>query len=116
MSDSYSTQEQFALPFLYSAVRIDQACQNGFSLCQLDPVLDRNVALWLYFKNLMQHTEPEIAVEFMPFLVRASKFMVSAATLLRLEADEELLSHVVSINLNMSELLLRSPSEPLTQL
>jgi hypothetical protein len=116
MHDSYTTQEQAALPFLFAALQIDQAIQHETASDYINAALDHNVALWLYFKNLMQHTDPGVAAEFMPFLVRASKFMVSAATLLRLEADKELLSHVVSINLNMSELLLRSPSEPLTQL
>jgi hypothetical protein len=38
--------------------------------------------------------------------------MVRAAQLLQRETDEELISRLVAINLNMSELLLQSPTVP----
>ncbi len=112
MSDSLSPQEQVAFPFLEAAVRIDSAKQNLDDKDLLLRVLDDNVALWLYFKNLLTNTEEEIAPETKAFLIQASEFMVRAAQLLQRETDEELISRLVAINLNMSELLLQSPTVP----
>jgi len=112
MSDSLSPQEQVAFPFLEAAVRIDSAKQNLNDKELLARVLDDNVALWLYFKNLLLNTEEEIASETRSFLVQASEFMVKAAQVLQNETDEELISRLVAINLNMSELLLQSPTVP----
>ncbi len=38
--------------------------------------------------------------------------MIKAAQLLRREFDDELMSRLVALNLNMSELLLQSPTVP----
>ena len=112
MSDSLSPQEQVAFPFLEAAVRIDTAKQNLSDKDLLVQVLDDNVALWLYFKNLLLGTEQEIAEETKNFLIQASEFMVKSAQLLQREVDEDLISRLVTINLNMSELLLQAPTVP----
>jgi len=112
MSEELSPQEQVAFPFLEAAVRIDSAKQNLGDKQLLAKVLDDNVALWLYFKNLLLNTNNDVANETKSFLVQASEFMIKAAQLLLREADDELLGRLVAINLNMSELLLQSPSVP----
>ncbi len=112
MSDSLSPQEQVAFPFLEAAVRIDTAKQNLSDKDLLIQVLDDNVALWLYFKNLLLGTDQEIAEETKNFLIQASEFMVKSAQLLQREVDEDLISRLVTINLNMSELLLQAPTVP----
>ncbi len=112
MSENLSPQEQVAFPFLEAAVRIDSAKQNLDDRELLARVLDDNVALWLYFKNLLLSAEEDIAAETKTFLVQASEFMVKAAQLLQHETDEELISRLVTINLNMSELLLQAPEVP----
>jgi hypothetical protein len=109
MSEELSPQEQGAFPFLEAAVRIDTAKQHPNDRELLAQVLDDNVALWLYFKNLVIHTDQGVAEETKSFLIQASEFMVRAAHLLQREIDDELLGRLVALNLNMSELLLKSP-------
>ena len=109
MSESLSPQEEAAFPFLEAAVRIDAAKQDLSDKALLAQVLDDNVALWLYFKNLLLNTPEEVATDTKTFLIQASEFMVKAAQLLQRECDEELIGRLVAINLNMSELLLQSP-------
>jgi len=112
MSDELSPQEQVAFPFLEAAVRIDSAKQNPTDKQLLAKVLDDNVALWLYFKNLLLNTNNDVAIETKNFLIQASEFMIKAAQLLLRDVDDELLGRLVAINLNMSELLLQSPTVP----
>jgi len=112
MSDELSPQEQVAFPFLEAAVRIDTAKQNPGDRDLLARVLDDNVALWLYFKNLLLNAEEEIAPDTKGFLIQASEFMIKAAQLLIREIDDELMGRLVALNLNMSELLLQSPYVP----
>ncbi|MEI6984705.1 MAG: flagellar biosynthesis regulator FlaF [Rhodospirillaceae bacterium] len=110
MSEDLSPQQQVAFPFLEAAVRIDTAKQNPANRALLAQVLDDNVALWLYFKNLLLDSEGEIASDTKTFLIQASEFMIKSAQLLLREADDELMSRLVALNLNMSELLLQAPS------
>jgi len=112
MSENLTPQEQVAFPFLEAAVRIDNAKQNLQDKELLSRVLDDNVALWLYFKNLLLNTREGVANETKAFLVQASEFMIKAAQVLQRECDEELMSRLVSLNLNMSELLLKSETVP----
>ncbi len=113
MSEEFTPQEQVAYPFLEAAVRIDTAKQNPDDKQLLEQVLDDNVALWLFFKNLLLNSRDEISVDTTDFLVQASEFMIKAAQLLRREFDDELMSRLVALNLNMSELLLQSPTVPM---
>ena len=112
MSENLSPQEKVAFPFLEAAVRIDSAKQNIGDKALLLQVLDDNVALWLYFKNLLINTQEEIAPETKTFLIQASEFMVKAAQILQRESDDELMARLVAINLNMSELFLQTPVVP----
>ncbi|MEI6559548.1 MAG: hypothetical protein WCO00_14180 [Rhodospirillaceae bacterium] len=112
MSDDLSPQEQVAYPFLEAAVRIDTAKQNPSDKELLGRVLDDNVALWLFFKNLLLNSSEDIAADTKNFLIQASEFMIKAAQLLLQEVDDELMSRLVALNLNMSELLLQSPTVP----
>ena len=111
-SEQFSPQEQVAYPFLEAAVRIDTAKQNPGDRALLAQVLDDNVALWLFFKNLLINSENDIADDTKKFLMQASEFMIKAASLLLREADDELMGRLVALNLNMSELLLQAPSVP----
>ncbi len=113
MSEEFTPQEQVAYPFLEAAVRIDTAKQNPTDKALLSRVLDDNVALWLFFKNLLLNSDEEIAADTKSFLVQASEFMIKAAQLLQTEVDDELMGRLVSLNLNMSELLLQSPTVPM---
>lgn len=112
MSDELSAHEQVAFPFLEAAVRIDTAKQNPGDKDLLARVLDDNVALWLYFKNLLLNADGEIAPDTKGFLIQASEFMIKAAQMLLREVDDELMGRLVALNLNMSELLLQSPYVP----
>ena len=112
MSDDLTPQEQVAYPFLEAAVRIDTAKQNPSDKELLARVLDDNVALWLFFKNLLLNSNDEVAADTKAFLIQASEFMVKAAQMLLREVDDELMGRLVALNLNMSELLLQSPSVP----
>lgn len=112
MSDEFTPQEQVAYPFLEAAVRIDTAKQNPTDKELLARVLDDNVALWLFFKNLLLNSTDEVAADTKNFLIQASEFMIKAAQLLLHEVDDELMGRLVSLNLNMSELLLQSPTVP----
>ncbi len=112
MSEEFTPQEQVAYPFLEAAVRIDTSKQNPEDKQLLEQVLDDNVALWLFFKNLLLNSRDDISNDTKDFLVQASEFMIKAAQLLRREFDDELMSRLVALNLNMSELLLQSPTVP----
>ena len=112
MSEEMTPQEQVAYPFLEAAVRIDTAKQNPTDKDLLMRVLDDNVALWLFFKNLLLNSNDEIAEDTKSFLIQASEFMIKAAQLLLREVDDELMGRLVALNLNMSELLLQSPTVP----
>ncbi|MEI8395467.1 MAG: hypothetical protein WCF85_12070 [Rhodospirillaceae bacterium] len=113
MSEDLSPQEQIAFPFLEAAVRIDTAKQHPNDKELLARVLDDNVALWLYFKNVLLNAEGEVASETKGFLVQASEFMIKAAQLLLRETDDALMGRLVAMNLNMSELLLQAPTASL---
>ena len=112
MSEEFTPQEQVAYPFLEAAVRIDTAKQNPTDKELLARVLDDNVALWLFFKNLLINSEDGIAEDTKTFLMQASEFMIKAASLLLREVDDELMGRLVALNLNMSELLLQAPTVP----
>ena len=112
MSDTLTPQEQIAFPFLEAAVRIDTAKQHPGDKELLAQVLDDNVALWLYFKNLLLNAEEQIATDTKSFLIQASEFMIKSAQVLLQEADEELMSRLVALNFNMSELMLQAPTVP----
>ena len=111
-SEQFTPQEQVAYPFLEAAVRIDTAKQNPGDRAALAQVLDDNVALWLFFKNLLINSEDGIAEDTKTFLMQASEFMIKAASLLLREVDDELMCRLVALNLNMSELLLQAPTVP----
>ena len=112
MSDTLTPQEQIAFPFLEAAVRIDTAKQHPGDKELLAQVLYDNVALWLYFKNLLLNAEEQIATDTKSFLIQASEFMIKSAQVLLQEADEELMSRLVALNFNMSELMLQAPTVP----
>lgn len=107
MSDTLTPEEQMAFPFLEAAIRIDAAKQNPNDRDLLTQVMDDNVALWLYLKNLLVHSGDGINEETKGFLFQASEFMIKAAQILLTHVDDDLMDRLVSLNLNMSELLLQ---------
>lgn len=107
MTEQLSPQEELAFPFLEAAIGIDTAKQQPDDAELLGKVLDNNVALWLYFKNLLTASEAGLPMETQVFLIQASEFMIKAAQLLLTHVDEELMNRLITLNLNMSELLLQ---------
>lgn len=107
MSETLTPEEQMAFPFLKAAIRIDSAKQNPTDKDLLAQVMDDNVALWLYLKNLLASSGEDINEDTRKFLVQASEFMIKAAQILLSQVDEDLMDRLVSLNLNMSELLLK---------
>ncbi len=98
--------EKLAYPFLEHAVRIDTAKQNPQDRDALVEVLESNVQLWMFYRNLIGNHFGEITPETSEWLVKVSDFMTKAAIVLQKQADEELIDKITVLNLNMSEKLL----------
>ena len=111
MTDTLSQQEEMAFPFIEAAIGIDTAKQRPDDKDLLVKVLDNNVSLWLYFKNLLTQDENGLSRDTQAFLIQASEFMIKAAQLLLNQVDDELMNRLITLNLNMSELLLQNKGE-----
>jgi hypothetical protein len=98
--------EKLAYPFLDHAVRIDTAKQNPADRDALVEVLESNVQLWMFYRNLIGNHFAEVTPETSEWLVKVSDFMTKAAIVLQKQPDEELLDKITVLNLNMSEKLL----------
>ena len=97
-----SSKEAIALPFIDAAILLDQAKQRN-DIDLMVGTLDSAISLWFDTKCNIDQESNKTTVDFMD---KAIKFMMRA-TLIN-EPNDSLLDHLVSLNFNMSEMILQS--------
>ncbi|MEI7610904.1 MAG: hypothetical protein WCJ64_26265 [Rhodospirillaceae bacterium] len=112
MSTELSLNEQMAYPFLEMAVRVDTAIQNRGDNANLASIMSDNVVLWIFFKNLINNSTQNASEGVASHISEISEFMTKASKFITYEADTELMGRLVALNLNMSEMLLKSSALP----
>ena len=112
MSEELSPVEELAYPFLELAVKIDAAIQTGADRETVARLAADNAALWLYFKDVQVPTISIVSLDALSLVAQVTDFLIRVAEQARQEINQELLGRVVSINLNMCEVLLKSPETP----
>lgn len=98
--------EELALPFLQTAVEIDQARQNPADHQGLIAVLANNAMLWSHLRSQFSRNDEGLSAEAISFLGDMTRFMIKSTILLSREADQSYLDKLVQINLHMCEQLL----------
>lgn len=107
MTDSapLSPREEAAFPFLQQAILLDQARE---ALAILDKALDTNAALWLRLSEQAVLSGSALSAEAIDFINRTATFTAKVAKSLQGDIDNQLIDKLVSLNLNMSETILKA--------
>ncbi|MBI1207952.1 MAG: hypothetical protein GC191_11775 [Azospirillum sp.] len=100
--------EQVAFPFLEAAVCIDAAKQHPENRDALIAMLDRNVSLWMFLRSYVEMNHDVLSEDIRKFLVQISDFMMKSAIVLQDQPDDDLVQKIIEMNLNMSEIILKS--------
>ena len=112
MSKELNLNETMAYPFMEMGIKVDEVIHEGYKNDQAHATMESNVALWMFFKHLMANSTKDTSFEINRHIEAVCCFMTRVAQYTAQEVNAELLGRVVTLNLNMSEIILKTSAVP----